>query len=110
MNVARLAVAPQVPPDAVDVLTPTFWTALLMLGALTLAGLLIVRIGKWMKKPDTDLAAADELTRFRQLYERGELGRDEYEKIKAKLVPRMRKELDLPAKPKEAPPPESAGP
>jgi len=85
------------------------WITLILMAILTAAALLIAWIGRWMKKPVADLSSTDELTRFRLLYESGELGREEYERIKAKLVPRMRKELDLPpAPPKDNPPAELA--
>jgi len=81
-----------------------FLTTVVLMATLTAAALLIVWLGRWMRRPPGDVSSGDELTRFRSLYERGELNREEYERIKAKLVPRLRKELDLPAAPKETPP------
>ena len=57
-----------------------------------------------MRGSHQDISSGDELTRFRSLYESGELGREEYERIRAKLGQRLRKELDLPdKKPKAGP-------
>lgn len=74
-----------------------FWTAVLLVGAVALAAAVLVFVGRWVRRASGRVSAGDELTNFRLLYERGELGREEYERIRAQLAPRLRKELDLPA-------------
>ncbi len=95
-----------------------FIATVVLMVTLTAAAIIIVWLGRWMKRPPAETPAGDELSHFRSLYERGELKREEYERIKAKLVPRLRKELDLPAKDQPAaapvdppaPPPENPNP
>jgi hypothetical protein len=86
---------------------PLLLTILVLMVTLTTAALIIVWIGRLMKRPPPDLSSSDELTRFRSLYESGDLNREEYERLKAKLVPRLRKELDLPAKDQPPAPPDA---
>jgi hypothetical protein len=74
----------------------------LLMGALALAAITIVYIGRWVKRPKAQ--TSDDLTYYRLLYEQGEFSREEYERIRAKLAQRLRRELDLPAPPSEAPP------
>jgi len=98
-----------------DKATPTqgyFWTILLLIAALALAAGVVIWIGRWARRTNTETASAgDELSHFRSLYERGELGREEYERIRARLGQRLRQELDLPAPGTEArPAPEAASP
>jgi hypothetical protein len=76
--------------------------ALLLMAALALAAVIIIYIGRWTKRPKS--TTHDDLAYYRLLYEQGEFSREEYERIRAKLGQRLRKELDLPA-PGEAPGP-----
>jgi hypothetical protein len=75
---------------------------LLLMGALAIAAIIIIYIGRWTKRPKT--TTHDDLTYYRLLYEQGEFSREEYERIRAKLGQRLRKELDLPEPAGEAPP------
>jgi hypothetical protein len=75
---------------------------LLLMGALAVAAIIIIYIGRWVKRPKTQ--TSDDLTYYRLLYEKGEFSREEYERIRAKLGQRLREELDLPL-PGETPAP-----
>jgi len=75
---------------------------LLLMAALAIAAITIITIGRWVKRPRTQ--TSDDLTYYRLLYEQGEFSREEYERIRAKLGLRLRKELDLPLPAGEAPP------
>lgn len=79
---------------------------LLLMGVLVIAALVIIGVGRWVKRPSRQAGtSSDELAHFRLLYEQGEFSREEYERIRSRLVPRLRKELDVPP-----PPPPPAAP
>jgi hypothetical protein len=87
------------------------WIALV--AAILLGALVIFLVDRWRKRSQTDqFSAGNQLSRFRLLYEQGELSREEYDRIRGKLGARLRQELDVPARPAETapstqPPPES---
>ncbi len=82
---------------------------LLLMAVLVAAALIIVGVGRWLKRPARPAdTSSDELAHFRLLYEQGEFSREEYDRIRSRLVPRLRKELDVPAPP-IAPTPPPAG-
>jgi hypothetical protein len=67
----------------------------LLLGALVLAW-----FDRLRKRADQSvLTPGDQLAAFRLSYERGELSQQEYERIRARLSPKQRQQLDLPAAP-----------
>jgi hypothetical protein len=69
-------------------------SATLFLGALAIAA-----VSRWMKKKKDPgiLSAGDQLTQFREMYDRGEISREEFERIRARLAEPLRRELNLPA-------------
>jgi len=84
--------------------SPVLWTTLALVVALLLGALIIAVAERWRKKTREGRSdAGDQLAHFRSLYERGELSREEFERIRGKLGKRMRQELDLPAPPPAAP-------
>jgi hypothetical protein len=76
---------------------------------MAVAAYVFTRLGRWINKSDPEVSAGDELARFRELYESGELDREEYDRIKAKLGKRLRKELDLPEVPDKPAAPQAPG-
>src|SRR5262249_24427158 len=75
------------------------WTTLILVDVLLLGALVFAVLGRWRKRsrqdrPDT----GDQLTHFRSLYERGQLSREEFEQIRAKLGAKLRKEMKVPVK------------
>jgi hypothetical protein len=70
---------------------------LLLLGVLAVAAVVIIYMGRWVKR--TKNQTSDDLAYYRLLYEQGEFSREEYEQIRAKLGVRLRQELDLPPAP-----------
>src|SRR5262249_38292205 len=82
--------------------------ATLLLGALVFAWL-----DRWRKRSRRDDASpADLLTSFRSSYEQGELSQEEYERIRARLAPKIKQQLgaaDKSAAP-ERPRPTDTGP
>jgi hypothetical protein len=84
---------------------------------LLLGALVIALVDRWRKRsrqdrPDT----GDQLSHFRSLYDRGELSREEFEQIRAKLGAKLRQEMkispksDVPAKGEPPTPAAAAGP
>jgi len=78
------------------------FTILILMGVVLTAALLIVAVGRWLKRPVSgSRGASDELASFKVLYERGEFSQEEYEKIRARLGQKLRQDLKVP--PKDAP-------
>lgn len=86
------------------------WTSAAIVGLMALAAFLIMRLNRWINQPESEVSAGDELARFRQLYESGQLEREEYERIRARLGKQMRKELDLPEAPAKPAAPKAPAP
>ena len=75
------------------------WAALII-GALVLGSLIIYLADRWRKRPVQErLSANEQLSLYRELYERGELTQEEYDRIRAKLGKHLRQELAPPAPP-----------
>ncbi|HKI36252.1 MAG TPA: SHOCT domain-containing protein [Gemmataceae bacterium] len=90
------------------------WAALPLIGILLVAALVIYLFDRWRKRsavtePDA-CAPNDQLSHFRSLYERGEMSREEFDRVKALLAGQLRKELNVPAPPApvSSPPAEAA--
>jgi hypothetical protein len=81
-----------------------------LIAVLLLGAVLVYLVDRWRKRLQSERpSAGDQLTSFRALYERGELSREEYERIRNKLGQKLRQELDLPGRP-AAPPPAAERP
>jgi hypothetical protein len=68
------------------------WATAGFVGAVLVGVVVIVWVERWRKRPWTPLAPAEELERYRQLFERGELSADEYRKICDRLEYKNRME------------------
>jgi hypothetical protein len=92
-----LVVAGQVKPGAWR--APVLWTTLALVVALMLAALVLAIVDHWRKRRARSdrLSPGEQLSHFRSLYEKGELSREEYERIRTLLGGRLREELQLPA-------------
>lgn len=77
------------------------WAALPLVGALLAAALILYLIDRWRKQGAAEEEAActpnEQLSRFRSLYERGEMSREEFEQVKVLLAGQLRRELNVPA-------------
>jgi multidrug resistance efflux pump len=77
------------------------WAALPLVGALLGGAIVLYLIDRWRKRGAAEEEAAatpnDQLSRFRSLYERGEMSREEFERVKALLTGQLRRELNVPA-------------
>jgi len=97
---ALIAQAAPEPAKLGTLKSPVLWTTLALVVALLLGALVIAVAERWRKtaregRSDT----GDQLAHFRSLYERGELSREEFERIRGKLGKRLRQELDMPVPP-----------
>jgi cytochrome c-type biogenesis protein CcmH/NrfG len=80
--------------------TDIFLTMMALAAALLIAAVVIKLVDRWRKRPDEDiLSAKDQLAHFQQLHWRGELSKEEFERIQAHLGARIRQEqaTDQPA-------------
>jgi hypothetical protein len=86
------------------------WATLLILVVFATGAIVILWVDRWRKRASAArLTPSDELAHFRVLYEQGELSREEFERIRARLSRRLRNELEVPPK-AGAPPAEAAQP
>lgn len=88
------------------------WAGPAIAGLLLLAALVIAWVKRWSKRPtQVRLNSGDQLAHFRTLYEQGELGAEEFRRIRSLLTERLRRELDTPGMPPaETRPPEPQPP
>jgi hypothetical protein len=85
--------------------SPLFWTSLALVGALLLGALIIALVDRWRKRPVQNTSpAGEQLSHFRSLYDRGEISREEFERIRALLGGRLREQLQVPPPKAEGPP------
>src|SRR5947209_5405686 len=87
------------PPSLLD--PQLLWAMAALIATLLLGAVIVAWLDRWRKRGgarDT-LTPADQLTAFRQSYERGELSQEEYERVRAKLAPKLRQQVNLPPKP-----------
>jgi hypothetical protein len=87
---------------------PILWTSLVLVGALIIGAILIAVVERWRKRPGAEqMTPGEQLTHFRALYDRGELSREEFERIRNLLGEQLRKDLQVPGapQPQPAPPP-----
>lgn len=76
------------------------WTTAALVGGLLLGAVVIGLTDRWRKHRERDqTSATDQLTNFRSLYERGEISREEYERIRSRLSQKIRQELSAPPLP-----------
>jgi len=81
--------------------------SLALIGVLLLGALIIAMVDRWRKRSrPVGTTAGDQLSHFRALFDRGELSREEFERIRSQLAPKMKEELKLtPAVPETPPKP-----
>ena len=115
MTVSWLLVA-----DAADKAKPPawdprlLWSTVALVAAILIGALIIAVFERWRKRPvNFRPDPNDQLAEFRSLYDRGEISREEFDRIRNLLGERLRDALDVPAtQPSSAPPnpPEPPGP
>jgi hypothetical protein len=89
------------------------WTTVALVAVILLGALIIALVDRWRKRPVQERPTSDDqLAEFRSLYEQGVMSREEFDRVRAMLGERIRRELELPTSPPPAnsPPPESPPP
>jgi hypothetical protein len=87
------------------------WATVALLGLILAGVLVIVWLDRWRKDPGgVTCSASDQLARFRDLHQRGELSSEEFDRIRMSLEPRLRVEMNLPPAPTTKPSPEPSPP
>jgi hypothetical protein len=95
---------PQIDPWAL------WWHYLALLAFALLGILALYLITRWRKRAAADrLSASEQLSEFRDLYDKGQLSREEFERLRTLLGDRMKREMEgQPPPPAGAPPPRRA--
>lgn len=75
-----------------------FLWPLIILAAVIIVGIVvIVWMDRWRRRPDElTLTPAEQMARFQELYDRGELSQQEFDRIKARLDKKLRSEPPVP--------------
>jgi hypothetical protein len=73
------------------------WAGPAIAGFLLLMALVVSWVRKWHRStPQEGLTASDQLAQFRELYERGEMSKEEFARVRQLLMGRVKQELNLP--------------
>jgi len=93
---------PQTHPSLFD--PRLLWATAALIATLLLGALIFAWLDRWRKRADRRdaITPADQLTAFRLSYEQGELSQEEYERIRAKLAPKIKQQLGAADKPAAA--------
>jgi hypothetical protein len=91
--------------DAADLLSNAefLWLVGALVATLLVGALVLSWVERWRKRQLSDSPVSDieQMSMYRQMYERGELSKEEYDRVKAKEAQRLRGKLT--AKPAAAP-------
>jgi len=71
---------------------------LIILTAVVVVGIAVILwMDRWRRRPDQlTLTPAEQMARFKELYDRGELSQQEFDRIKARLDKKLRSEPPVP--------------
>jgi uncharacterized membrane protein len=73
------------------------WPLVILTAVVVVGIVLIVWMDRWRRRPDQlNLTPAEQLARFQELYDRGELSQQEFDRIKARLEKKVRSEPPVP--------------
>lgn len=72
-------------------------TALCLAGALLVGAVILALVNRWWRnrRLTDDLSPSAQLAQFRSLYEAGEISQEEFERLRALLGARLRKDLGV---------------
>jgi hypothetical protein len=92
---------PVIAQNKIDLTDPRIlWPIFSLVVVLLVAAVVLSWFDRWRKRTDRDvLSPAEQLDTFRLSYERGELSADEYKRIKLRLAPRIKEQLNVPPTP-----------
>jgi hypothetical protein len=86
---------PARPPSLLD--PQLLWATFALIATLLLGALIFAWLDRWRKRTtEGTLSPGEQLAAFRSSYDRGEMSQEEYERVRAKLAPQVRREHDLP--------------
>ena len=72
------------------------WATGALIATLLLGALIFAWLDRWRKRAGREvLTPADQLTAFRISYEQGELSQEEYERIRARLAPKIKQQIGV---------------
>jgi hypothetical protein len=73
------------------------WATFALVATLLLGAVVFAWLDRWRKRPaHVGTSPGELLAEFRSSYDRGEMSQEEYERVRAKLAPKLRQQLDLP--------------
>jgi len=76
---------------ALSFLDPRVLTVTALLSGSLLAGALIIAmVDRWRKRQTNFAQPHEQLASFRVLYERGEMSEEEYQRVRARLTPKLK--------------------
>ncbi|HXG09920.1 MAG TPA: SHOCT domain-containing protein [Gemmataceae bacterium] len=101
-----------------------WWHYVVLLGVALVAVLAVYGFMRWWRRKGPDrLSASEQLSQFRKLYEQGQLSQEEFERLRALLGERMKREMEgqssvpdqrvgpaSPPQPAPSPPPDAPRP
>jgi len=86
MDAALQVVANAGPPRALPWHLGFLWPTILLLAVILLGARVIVWLERWRRRSDSErLSANDQLAKFRELHNKGQLSQEEFERIRAHL-------------------------
>jgi Short C-terminal domain len=113
MTVTVLAAAPgpKAPVRAPEGPGQFLYPGLYLVGALLLGAAVIAVVGRWRQRSAVESpSASDQLAQFRALYDKGEISREEFERLRAHLGGQLLPRRQPPAAAPAAAPPAPDGP
>jgi uncharacterized membrane protein len=73
------------------------WPLIILTAVIVVGIVVIVWADRWRKRPvELSLTPAEQMARFQELYDRGELSQQEFDRIKARLDKNLRAEPPVP--------------
>ena len=82
------------------------WLTLAVVAVILVGAAIISAVDRWRKRPFQEkLSPSAQLEQFRELFEKGQLNAEEFEKVRTLLKERMKKELEMSATPSPKAPP-----
>jgi hypothetical protein len=106
MDAAWQVIAEVAPPRPVPWHLGFLWLTLALAAVILIGAIVIAWLDRWRRRSGSEqLSANVQLANFRDLYDKGQLSKEEFERIRTLLSRELRRELDMPA----APPATTAG-
>jgi uncharacterized membrane protein len=92
-----IAIWAQVEGKAVAGSRGVIWPLIILTAVVGIGIVVIVWMDRWRRRPvEISLTPAEQMARFQELYDRGELSQQEFDRIKARLDKSLRTEPPVP--------------